>query len=274
VFSSTLELDQVLVTVLEEVRRLLAVAACSIWLIDPETDELICRQATGPQNEIVRGWRLAPGKGIAGWVAHHGESLIVPDTRTDERHYKGVDRETGLALCSILSVPLRVVEKVIGVLQVVDTEVDRFDTADLAFVEPLAAAAAIAIENAQLHQQTERLRAFNENIVQSIEEGILLEDATGHITFVNPKGLEILGYTAEELIGQHCIDNVVPELVPQIEEESAKRLQGIASRYETVLLTREGQRVPVVVNARPLFDEDQFMGVLSAFRDVTRHKQT
>jgi PAS domain S-box-containing protein len=157
VFSSTLDLDQVLVTVLEEVRRLLTVAACSIWLIDPETDELVCRQATGPRNEIVRGWRLAPGQGIATWVAHHGESLIVPDTRIDERHYKGVDRVTGLALCSILSVPLRVGERVIGVLQVVDTEANRFSTADLAFVEPLAAAAAIAIENARLHQQAERL---------------------------------------------------------------------------------------------------------------------
>ena len=82
-----------------------------------------------------------------------------------------------------------------------------------------------------------------------------------------------MGYTAEELIGQHCIDNVVPELVPQIEEESTKRLQGIAGRYETVLLTREGQRVPVVINAYPLFDGGQFIGVLSAFRDITRHKQ-
>jgi GAF domain-containing protein len=42
------------------------------------------------------------------------------------------------------------------VLQVVDTEANRFSTADLAFVEPLAAAAAIAIENARLHQQAER----------------------------------------------------------------------------------------------------------------------
>ena len=77
--SSTLDLDQVLLTVLEEVRHLLDVIVCSVWLIDPRTDELVCQQATGPKDKILRGLRLAPGEGIAGWVARHGKSLIVPD---------------------------------------------------------------------------------------------------------------------------------------------------------------------------------------------------
>ena len=67
-FISTLHLDHVLNTILEGVRQCLHVAACSIWLIDLETDELVCRQAVGPQSDIVRGWRLAPGEGLAGWV--------------------------------------------------------------------------------------------------------------------------------------------------------------------------------------------------------------
>jgi two-component sensor histidine kinase len=101
----------------------------------------------------VRGWRLAPGEGLVGWVARSGESLIVPDARADERHFKDVDQQTGLGLRSILSVPLRVKENVIGVIQVVDTEVDRFSPTDLTLLEPLATAAAIAIENARLYEQ-------------------------------------------------------------------------------------------------------------------------
>jgi len=162
VFISTLDLDQVLFNVLEEVRHLLDVVASSAWLIDPATDELVCRQATGPQNEIVRGWRLSPGQGIVGRVAHSGESLIVPDVWADERHFKGVDQQTGLPLRSILSVPLRVARSetghsgVIGVLQVVDTEVSRFSPTDLELLEPLVTTAAIAIENAQLYEQARR----------------------------------------------------------------------------------------------------------------------
>jgi len=154
--ASTLDLDQVLVTILEEVRHLLGVVASSIWLTDSETDELVCEQVTGPQSEIVRGWRLAPGEGLAGWVVHHDESLIVPDVRADERYFKRVDEQIGLSLRSILTVPLRLKQSVIGVLQVVDTEVDRFSIMDLELMESLAATAAMAIENARLYEQARR----------------------------------------------------------------------------------------------------------------------
>jgi PAS domain S-box-containing protein len=156
--NSTLDLRQVLVTVLEEVRHLLGVVACSIWLTDPETNELVCREATGPESDVVRGWRLPPGEGLVGWVAQSGKSLIVPDTWADTRHFNGVDRQTGLKLRSILSVPLRIKQNVAGVLQAVDSEVNRFNPTDLTLVESLAATAAIAIENARLFA-TERQRA-------------------------------------------------------------------------------------------------------------------
>lgn len=153
-FLSTLNLDQVLTSVLNEVRNLLGVIACSAWLIDQETGELVCRQVTDPQGQIVRGWRLAPGQGIVGWVAQQGKSLLVSDTQTDPRHYKKIDQKTGLEIHSILSVPLRVNQAVIGVVQAVDKTINRFTESDLALLEPLAATAAIAIENARLYEQT------------------------------------------------------------------------------------------------------------------------
>ena len=143
-FISTLDLDQVLATVLDEVRHVLDVTACSAWLIDPGTGDLVCRQVTDPQGDIIRGWRLAPGQGLAGWVVQHSQSLNVPDARVDERHYEGVDRKTGLPLRSILTVPLRVKDQVRGVIQVVDANVGRFDATDVLLLESLASTAAIA----------------------------------------------------------------------------------------------------------------------------------
>jgi len=166
--TSTLDLDQVLATVLEEVRRLLDVTASSVWLVEPETGELICQHATGPGSDAVRGWRLAPGEGIAGWVATSGESLVASDTQTDERHFKGVDQQVGLEMRSILSVPLRVKKDVTGVLQVLDVAVNRFDAADLTLLRLLAASAAVAIDNARLveamRQYTDELKVRNEEL--------------------------------------------------------------------------------------------------------------
>jgi len=153
-FDSALALDQILVTLMEEVRRLLEVTAGSIWLIEPETGELVCRQAIGPHKDTVLGWRLEPGQGIVGWVAKTGESLIVPDTWADNRHFKGVDRRTGHPLRSILTVPMRSKQKVIGVLQVLDTKVARFTSTDQALQELLASMASIAIENARLYEHS------------------------------------------------------------------------------------------------------------------------
>ncbi|MCP4540049.1 MAG: GAF domain-containing protein [Chloroflexi bacterium] len=156
-FNSNLSMDLLLTTVLEEMRCLLDVTASSVWLIEPKTKELVCRQATGLHNEVVRGWRLAPGEGIAGWVVNTGKSVIIKDTWDDVRYCKSVGEKTGLSLRSILTVPLRIKGKVTGVLQVVDTKVSRFGPTDLNLLEPLALSAAIAIENARLFEQVVHL---------------------------------------------------------------------------------------------------------------------
>jgi PAS domain S-box-containing protein len=253
-FAATLDLDRLLADVVEETRHLLDASACSIWLLDQETEELVCQQVTGPQSDLVRGQRLAPGKGLAGWVARHGESLIVPDAKADDRHFTDVDRVTGLDLRSILSVPLRTNHGAVGVIQALHTEVDRFQQADQALLEPLAAAAAIAIDNARLYQETDQLRAFNENIVRSMQEGILLEDSAGQIAFVNPAAAELLGCAPEALVGQHWSAIVPPERMAEVERELSRRPQGVASRYETALLARDGTRIPVIVSAKPIFE--------------------
>ncbi|OQY46508.1 MAG: hypothetical protein B6240_07155 [Desulfobacteraceae bacterium 4572_87] len=152
-FNSSLELDKVLVTVLEELRSLIDVLGSTIWLVEPENENLVCRHAVGICADVLNGWRLEPGQGLAGWVVHHGESLNVHDARIDFRHFKGVDSQTGYEIRSILGVPLISKGKSIGVIQVVDTAPGVFDSTHQTLLEWLAASAAIAIDNARLYQQ-------------------------------------------------------------------------------------------------------------------------
>ncbi len=180
-FSSTLDLDEVLHTVLVEMQQLLQITAASFWFVEPETGSLVCRQAVGPGSDTVQGWRLAPGQGLAGWVAQTGQNLIVRDTATDERHFKGVDRRIQMDVRAILSIPMRIKEEITGVLNLVDTTPGRFKEDDLTLLEPLVASAAIAIENARLHaavrtelaerkKAEEALRHLNEELERRVEE--------------------------------------------------------------------------------------------------------
>jgi signal transduction histidine kinase len=240
--SASLDLDQVLTTVLEEIRHLLGVVASSVWLIDSESElqedalemgELVCQQATGPQSETVIGWRLAPGQGLVGHVAYSGKSLIVSDVRNDKRHFKGVDERTGLALRSILSVPLQAKGEVIGVLQVVDGEMDSLKPADLALVESLAATAAIAIENARLFAQEEQRAAelaraleqqreldrLKDEFIQNVSHELRtpLTIARGYAELLNCGKLGTLQPKQQEsvaIIARHT--NVLSELVNDI----------------------------------------------------------
>lgn len=274
VFISTHELDQVLTSVLEDMKAALNVVACSAWLIDPETNEVICRQVTNPQSDTIRGWRLPVGEGLVGQVAQTGQTIIASDVQKDNRHYKGIDQQTGLNLRSILSVPLRVKDKIIGVIQVVDETVDRFDRSHQELVESLAATAAVAIENARLYEETNKLRLFNENIVNGIEDGILILDPHYRITFVNPKGAQILGYPPNELINQKILTLIDPDYVDKVSSELAQHPKGNSAKYETIFTTKTDDKIPIIFSARPLFENEQFLGVLAVFIDISRRKKT
>lgn len=186
-FISTLDLDQVLAIVLEEVCRVLNVAASSIWLVEPTTGDLVCRQVTGPQSSVVRGWRLGRNQGLVGQVVYTGESLVVSDATTHPHHFRAINEKTGLELRSILSMPLRIKDAVIGVLQVVDTVANRFDAGDLALLEPLAASATIAIENGRLFEQAQRELGERRQAEEALRHQLAMEELVTTIStrFIN-----------------------------------------------------------------------------------------
>ncbi len=235
-FISSLNIDEILNTILEGVRHLLNVVACSVWLIDPATQELVCQQVTAPQNEIVLGWRLAPGQGLAGWVAQHGQALNVPDAQVDGRHFKNLDELTSLKLRSILSVPLRTKQEIIGVIQVVDEEVDRFDLTDLRLVGALAATAAIAIENARLYEQA----------VHDAETKALLLNEVNH-RVRNNLGV-IIGFLYLEQ--QHLNNQTTNAVQPRL-EELANRVQGLATVHD-LLSASEWSPLPLSTLAKQI----------------------
>ncbi|GAK50100.1 putative Histidine kinase [Candidatus Moduliflexus flocculans] len=95
---------------------------------------------------------LLKKKPIVGQAAQTGRVIMVSDTRATNQHYKEIDVKTGIEIRSILSLPFRARGEVIGVLNLVDANAHRFTQADLRVVEPIATAAASAVENARLYQ--------------------------------------------------------------------------------------------------------------------------
>ncbi|MCP4400571.1 MAG: diguanylate cyclase [bacterium] len=170
IFGSSLKLEQVFETVLDEVQRLLDVYSVSLWLLEAEKNELVCMQSKGHGSDALVNQRLAFGQGITGWVAQQKTSLLVPDTWKDARHLINVDKHTGVSIRSMISIPLLTKGAAIGVLNLVDSRVDYFSKNELTLLEPVAAAAAIAIENAHLYTTAQQELAERRRTEQQLRK--------------------------------------------------------------------------------------------------------
>jgi len=165
--SSTLDLDKVLTLIMERINAVLRVEAGSLLLIDEETGELVFQIALGEKAEGVKPFRLQMGQGIAGHVAQSGEPLMISDAQKDRRHYKEVDVITDFLTKSILCVPMIVKGKVIGVIEIMNKLEGDFTESDLTLLSSIATYAAVAIENAWLHQS---VLAERDRVVAAQEE--------------------------------------------------------------------------------------------------------
>ena len=129
------------------------------------------------------------------------------------------------------------------------------------------------IERRQAEEEIRQLKDFNEGIVQSMTEGIAVEDAKGHLTFVNPAVATMLGYSPEELLGQHWTVIVPPDQHPSVQTADERYMNGEANRYELQLIRKDGTRVPVLVSGSPRIKDGRFAGTLAVFTDITDHKR-
>ncbi len=129
------------------------------------------------------------------------------------------------------------------------------------------------IERKQAEEEIRRLKDFNEGIVHNMAEGIAVEDATGHIIFINPAAAALLGYSPKELLGQHWTVIVPHDQHPSVRAASERHMHGETDRYELQLVRKDGTQVPVLVSGSPQIENGRFAGTLSVFTDITEHKQ-
>ena len=155
VLASTLNLDKVLTSIMEQVDEMLKVEAGSLLLSDPATGDLVFQIALGEKSNEVKPFRVPKGQGIAGQVASSGKPLVIADVQKDKRHFKAVDQKTQFLTRNIMSVPLILHDHVIGVLQVLNKKTGDFTDRDVDLLTSIASYAAIAIENARLYESLE-----------------------------------------------------------------------------------------------------------------------
>ncbi|HLZ64156.1 MAG TPA: GAF domain-containing protein [Ktedonosporobacter sp.] len=149
--SSSLELDQVLQSVVTSITEAMEVKACGLRLLDPDTGHLRLSAVYGlSSNYLSKGPVDIIHSAIDSEVLG-GTPVFIQDVRTDPRfQYQEAARQEGII--SVLCVPLEVHGKAIGVMRVYTHEPTVFLEDDTQFLSVLASLAALAIENARLYE--------------------------------------------------------------------------------------------------------------------------
>ncbi|MEE4310701.1 MAG: HD domain-containing phosphohydrolase [candidate division KSB1 bacterium] len=202
--STELNLDRVLLTLMDEVKKALMADRCTVFLLDRNTNEIWSKVAHG-EEEI----RFPSHLGIAGYVATTGEILNIPDAYADSRFNPDIDRQTGYLTKNMLTFPMRNKRReIIGVFQVLNKYDGIFTKEDEQLLDAISVISAAQLENAQLYEeQKETFESFIETLASTIDARDPLTaghshriaryaDAIAEIMNIDEEKREIIKYAA------------------------------------------------------------------------------
>ncbi len=288
--SASLDLDLTLNRTLALLNGTVGADQGTVMLLNPEDNKLHYRAGNGYLSDGEKRDRevtLRIGEGLAGWVVEKREAALVPDLDEDERwKSQKTDLERHR---SAVAAPLMVGEDVIGVLLVFNREPDFFDPEQLGLIKVIAGQVAVAINNANLYklirEQAERLgnmlrseqeeASRSQAILEAVADGVLVTDSQNRISFLNASAENILGIKAEKVLNQTLNEfsglfgkaaNIWHEIIHGWYESPNESSMGAS--YAEQLELDDG-RVVLVHLAPVLLQEDQFLGTVSIFRDIT-----
>jgi signal transduction histidine kinase len=154
---STLRLRELLAAMMERVREVMDAEACSVMLVHEASRTLRWEVAIGEGAGRLKTLSVPLGDGISGRVAASGAAIRIADAyedpRWDGRRY---DEASGFRTRSVLCVPLRTRERIVGVVQVLNRRGGPFTQADQRLLEALAGMGGVAVENARLYESLEQ----------------------------------------------------------------------------------------------------------------------
>jgi Nif-specific regulatory protein len=157
-----------LTRILESATKLTSGEASSLLLVNPDNNKLYFEIALGSKGSDVKKFELNMGEGIAGWVAQHNTSLIVNDVDSDKRFFSDISKQVGFPTDSILAVPMRIRDKCVGVLEIINKTTRKpFVEEDLQWLEIFATQAALAVQNARSYQKVREEVHFLQDQIQT-----------------------------------------------------------------------------------------------------------
>jgi two-component system NtrC family sensor kinase len=272
--TSATKLNEVLRTICEQTLTLTAAMTSAIVLPEPDGAHLRCIMAIGPYSDLLLGHRSPLMESISGRVFCEQRSYIIRAAQ-DEADIDPLIKRL-MPQYSGIFLPLRIQQRVVGVLVVGHPQPDHFGEHELDLLEQFGANVSVAIENAQLHESIRRSEERYRTLFQNALEIVLTLDLEGRIIAWNRAALQFFGISPAELRGGslNLYALLTPETAERVRAMQTQTLQGLPPAPVEIELQRlDG--VPAVIEATmQLFEEyGQPGGVYIIGRDMTDRRR-
>ena len=281
VVNSSLELDEVLRIVMDNIVRLTR-AERGFLVLRNDAGEMVTRVARNWEKESIKAADAATSRTIVQRVADTGEAIITTNAQEDQR-FSGQASIVALNLRSILCVPLKVKNDLIGVVYADNRfRTGIFTEAERDLLVPFANQAAVAIENARLFtslrqtlEEVTGLKNLMDNVFASIASGVITTDIKNQIMLCNRAAEAILGLSMPNILG-HRLEEVLASASDGIEPHLAQVRENDIAVIDLEISHIDPMRgnVDWRLNLAPLKDSGQkTQGIAIVLDDLTERKK-
>lgn len=278
------DIQELIGVILRSVTQVVSAAGSCIVLVDHRHDCLRFFQAVGPAKDRLLDIRLERGEGIVGQCIDHGEPIWVPDPYSDSRFARTVDESTGFVTESILAVPLRTNEGVIGALELVNLAETSDHDEQRALVEAFASQAAQAIERAQYLQGlvlradeaaselaiTGRTLAVEQAklaaMIEQMGDALVMVDTQDRLLVLNPAARRLFGID-EDLTGRSALE------VRNVGLAAVLAIGDTGPRGEELVVEQTEKQILLVHSATVHDIDGQAFGRVVVCGDITELKE-
>ena len=281
VVNSSLELDEVLRIVMDNIVRLTKAERGFLMLRD-DRGEMVTRMGRNWEMESINPSELTVSRSIVGRVIQTGEPIVTTNAQEDNR-FVGQESIVAFNLRSILCVPLKVKNELIGVIYA-DNRIRAgiFADSEKDLLAAFANQAAVAIENARLFsslkhtlEEVTGLKNLMESVFASIASGVITADIEDQVTLANRAAQNIIGHTAPEILGHH-----LNEVLASVSKEIAPHLTEVRATDKPITDLEIAHNLPARgnvnwrLNFSPLKDSGQkTQGIAIVLDDLTERKK-
>lgn len=276
VINSSLDLDVVLQKVMDAIIQLTDAERAMLLLYDSEHELRVTTARNMDQTTLDREATSEISRSVVRHVAQTGEPVVTMNAQEDER-FAAQDSIVSYRLRSILCVPLRIKQEIIGVIYA-DNRVaggifgDKERDALLAFADQ----AAVAIENARLFNEVAEMKDLMDSVFASIAGGVITVDGSGRVALFNKAAERLLGVAASDLLEQEMATVFEALGLPLADVVAEVKAGGDTRQIELELDSKESPRATsLTFTLSPLRTarNEQLGGVAIVFDDVSEKKR-